>query len=392
MKFTERYLRSVKIPTKMTEISDDTGLLIRIQPTGTISFLFRYSWNKKQQRIFYGKYGKISLAEARDKLAADKKLLAEGINPNEQKVVTIKKRIETPTLNELTEQYYQQYLLRNLRRPEYPYGLLKRYILPELGTIRVIDLTQIIITEQLEKIAATGAKATANRALSVFKSMLEWCVARGYIAFNPIGSVKKKAIGGKENYITRFLTFDEIELFIQSMETAKISTTVDHVIRLLLLTGQRVGEICNAEWKEFDLENHIWIIPAEKTKTSEQQRVWLTKRSLELLKDLKYLAGKSPYVVQSPHFTKKHCPVDYRAIARAVKRIVSGMDIPSFTPHDLRRTVATQMAELGIAPHIVEKVLNHKLQGIMAVYNQAEYWEEKKAAWEKWALQLAEIV
>jgi integrase len=159
-------------------------------------------------------------------------------------------------------------------------------------------------------------------------------------------------------------------------------------LKLLLVTGQRRGELSKARWEHVNLDGALWIIPAANSKNGKEHKVPLSTLAVEHFQRLKTFSGTSDWVLPG---VADDAPITERAITKAAERAQELIGIPHWVPHDLRRTAATQIAELGYPPHVVEKVLNHTLQGVQAVYNQHDYLAEKRDALEAWANRLRAI-
>jgi integrase len=160
-------------------------------------------------------------------------------------------------------------------------------------------------------------------------------------------------------------------------------------LKMLLLTGQRPGEVVSMRWDE--IKGNWWTIPEAKAKNREENRVPLVGMAVEILTKAKMLSGDTPFVFTSSYKPKQAMSVN--AMARAVKRHMSEIDITEdFTPHDLRRTLRTRLSQLGVSDLVAEKVLGHKLQGILAVYNRYAYGDEKRQALELWEAELQKIL
>ena len=144
-----------------------------------------------------------------------------------------------------------------------------------------------------------------------------------------------------------------------------------------------------ASLDEFDLEDNVWTIPAERSKNGQAHRVPLSPLALELISQVKMQAGDSPWLFPSPTATG---PVLARSINRAIYKTLPGLAIENITPHDLRRTAASGMTALGIPRLTVSKILNHVETGVTAVYDRHGYDAEKRHALEAWAARLEEIV
>jgi len=168
--------------------------------------------------------------------------------------------------------------------------------------------------------------------------------------------------------------------------------------QLLLLTGQRRDELAHATWSEFDLDKEPWTLPGERTKNGRGHIVHLSALAIETLAKLPRIASKKGWV-----FTTGLGGGDtsVSGFGRGRERIAaamtkaSGEAVAPFTLHDLRRSTATGMAALGIAPHVVDKILNHssgKIAGVAKIYNRFEYLSERKTALEAWARHVESLI
>jgi integrase len=140
---------------------------------------------------------------------------------------------------------------------------------------------------------------------------------------------------------------------------------------------------------EFDLEDSVWTIPAERSKNGQAHRVPLSPLALSLIAEAREHAGDSPWLFPSP---RGEGPIAPPAVNRAVYKSLPSIDLADLTPHDLRRTAASFMTSLGIFRLVVSKILNHVEQGITAVYDRYGYDAEKRHALEVWAAHLEEIL
>ena len=165
-------------------------------------------------------------------------------------------------------------------------------------------------------------------------------------------------------------------------------------MKMILLTGQRPGEVAGMVWEEIDEESGIgavWNIPGSRVKNKESQRVPLCSMALEIIGQARIYSGDSDFVFRSSY--KPEQAISRQALTRSVSRHWSEMGIEeAFTPHDLRRTLRTKLAERGVSDIVAERVLGHKLQGMLAIYNRYEYDVEKRQALSKWETRLKEIL
>ena len=191
----------------------------------------------------------------------------------------------------------------------------------------------------------------------------------------------------------RVLDNEEIKLLWAALDldnmTMNIYQTSKLALKMILLTGQRPGEICGMTWAEID--NNIWTIPAERMKGRVVHSVPLSDMTLEVIEQARIYSGDSPFVFASSH--KDNSPVTTRVLSNAILRHWSEIGFKEqFTPHDLRRTLRTRLAEIGVDDVAAERVMGHKLQGMLEVYNRHSYDTEKRQALDKWAKKLWQIV
>jgi integrase len=160
-------------------------------------------------------------------------------------------------------------------------------------------------------------------------------------------------------------------------------------MKLLILTGQRESEVCEAKWTEFDMEAGLWRLPAERTKSGRAHLVHLAPQAVVILQSLKPITGKRRHVFASP---KKEKQAIYgRSVNNALTTMFKVGKLPNVTPchvHDFRRTLITRLPDLGFEPFLGHKIANHVLSGVFAHYNHNTYEEHRKTALKAWAAQI----
>jgi integrase len=255
------------------------------------------------------------------------------------------------TFGQLLDKWYEKRIesrYRQTRNVEVYANFGKR----ELGNVQLSRLTTPMLVDKLQNYAGRSPVA-ANRCLGMWKLCLGYGVELGVIDRNPLDKTTIKAVGGEEKTRDRVLTDDEIRWIF--------GKDCRPLMRFLLLTGLRISEAQNGycDGDKFRVE---------RTKNGDPHWVHLTPLALD---QLAKPFDRSPTAYQHwlKHTAKK-----------------------TWTPHDLRRTFATRLAGLGIAPHIVEKCLNHRMQGVMAIYNRHGYEAERIAAAEAWSDELKRIL
>ncbi len=268
-------------------------------------------------------------------------------------------------------------------------SLFDLHILPTLGGVKVADVRPAHIDAVLKPLASRGVFATAAKVLQHQKRLFDYAMKRHLITANPAAPFGWGDIGGKLGPRSRVLSRDElVRLFAAMNSTPNFPPYVRAAVKLLLLLGARKTELIQARWDEFDLAKAVWRLPAERTKTDAPMRIPLALSAIMELEALKLTAWNDyvfPVIRMAPG--KNTGYMGDATINAALYRLQS--DLAPFTVHDLRRTCRTHLAALGVEPHIAELCLNHKLQGLTAVYDVHDYFDERRAALESWAAVLS---
>jgi len=261
-----------------------------------------------------------------------------------------------------------------------------------LGKLPLEEITSDDI-KRLVRGIAKDAPSQANHTLAYLRAMLGWGVDEGLIERNPAAGVKMPAQKVERE---RALNDEEIRSFWFACN--EIGWPFGQLAQLLLLTAQRRDELAHATWSEFDLDKQSWTLPGERTKNGRSHIVHLSALAIEVLQGLPRIASKKGWIFTTG-LGGGDTPVSGFGGGR--ERIVAAMaagmgeEVAHFTLHDLRRTAATGMAALGIAPHVVDKILNHsggKIAGVAKIYNRFEYLPERKAALETWSRHVESLI
>jgi integrase len=296
---------------------------------------------------------------------------------------------------------------------------------------KAADITKRDVTLLLESIIDRGTPAMSNQVLKIVRKMFNFAVERDILQHTPCNGVKALAPNTRRE---RTLNESEIETFWRNLSLAGISDDIEQALKLVLITAQRPGEVSGMHTSE--INGHWWTIPSERTKNGKEHRVYLANTALDIITkaiediqqslikhNLRMVKEKKPelpitkpyvgYIFPCPHRNKDQ-PIDSHALPVAVRRNLAWplidskgeqlfqedgrpstenkIDIEKFTPHDLRRTAATFMSQLGIMDEIIDAVLNHAKQGIIRTYNLNRYDKEKQMALESWERKLISII
>lgn len=406
------------IPDQIKRINDTklSGFHARVgKPTNTnktarvaLYLNYRLGGAKGKQRNYHlGYYGERDLKQVRKEVESLKGRIATGEDVYVTRLQNIKQQFiedTSPTVEALFLEFYTRFIKVHRKDPVEVERMFNKDVLPAIGGIKLKDITRRdILSKVLDPITDRGAGTQANKTLSILKQMFDFAVERDLMQGNPISTAKKKNVGGIEKPRTRALEFEELIQVFERLPKLGVSSQVIYALKFIALTGCRPIEVTGAQWHEFDFEKMLWIIPAERVKQNKGgdriHKVPITQNMIIMLDELRasfsYLGSKfvfpSTTCFQSEPGKQ---PIDRHSLSRAVNRKLKELGVAKFVPHDLRRTMATRLGDedIGTDPIVVEKILNHQLQGMQKVYNLQEYMEQRRRVLKEWSEKLEAVV
>lgn len=385
---TDTKLRNLKPRDKLYKVNDRDGLYVAVTPAGSLSFRYNYSINGRQETITFGRYGVggITLAEAREQLGDAKKMVAAGKSPAKEKARNKAPVKDAETFGAGAEKWLRGYQMadstRDMRRSVY-----ERELKPKFSNQKLVEITHEDLRALTDAIVERGAPATAVHAPDIVLQVFRWAVERGQKVENPAEQVRPTSIARFQPR-DRALTPEEIALMYQYMERVSTSPTNRAAAKLLLLTMVRKSELTNATWSEINFSEALWTIPKERMKRRNPHLVFLSRQALDIFIALKTFAGGSDFVLSSRY--DSDAPMSAATLNQVLTLTYKaaqkdGKALTKFGPHDLRRTASTLLHEAGYNTDWIEKCLPHEQKGVRAVYNKAEYREQRAAMLQDWA-------
>ena len=413
-KLTPQFIRSMEPPASGNRIewdTDEKGLGIRITAAGHRAFVLRYVADGRERRLTLGEFPALGLTAAREMARERKGEVIKGADPLAEKAAAR----NVPTLGSTIAEYLAGREAGTIGKRLRPKSLveMRRYLelhWQPLHAMRLAEVSRRDIKDRLDKLQAGSGTVAANRARAALLLMLNWAVSEERIAANPVALTKpyderRRGPDGEAIDDARHLSNDEIELLWRATERPG---DYGAIIRLLLLTGQRREEVAGMRWSELDLDRALWSLPKERTKNGLRHDVPLSDAALIILhgvqrrpsRDLLFGEGKGGFSGWSQAKDRLDARI---AAARARAAGIEAPDAAALTAHalapwrlhDLRRTVVTGMAEIGVQPHVIEAVVNHvsgHKAGVAGVYNRATYAAEKRVALQRWTEHVMSIV
>ncbi|WEE06775.1 site-specific integrase [Serratia marcescens] len=385
-----RKLNGKPIP-KLIEMPDGGGLSIRITPLGLIVFQYRYRYAGKARRMTLGSYDEISLKEARDMVQEAKRVLAEGKDPITVKSMTLEEIAGAASVKDCLSHWTASAQAQRLVKLQYWERAFERHVIPYVGDM-IVDEMQISHWQPVfKRMRTNGAETFAGIMLSKLKQVFSYCLRTEKIRVNPIAALRISDVGKPVGVVKRYFSDDEIGAFWLALEASRIVHQNKIFIKLLLLTGCRGVELRKAKKGEFDVKNRTWRVPAENSKTRQPFVRGLSGDAAKLIEEAMSLY---PNISQlfPPAIVQGDRPMSAGVLLNMAEQLRNEMGVHDWAMHDLRRTAKTKMSELGIEPHVSEKVLGHKLGGVLAVYDQHSYLKEQQNALDIWAAHVASCV
>jgi integrase len=387
-RMTDKFIRAIQPPAAGRLVIPDAGapgLSLRVTQKGAMSWLVRYRvrGQKKQKGVVLGPYDdqKGSLANARKraaKIVSEAKAGLDLIAEEERQVEAAEAaKARGRTVAAISESFLKasERLKSYRQRASY----VRNHILPAIGDRIVGEVRRADIVELLDTVEGRGLKQTVNRTRETLLALFEFAVERQLADANPVAGSRRRRVEIKRE---RVLTASEIRALWLGIE--KVTAPISAFVRTLLLTGVRREEARGARWSELDIDGKLWVIPGSRTKNGRPHEVPLSTAMLDILSTV---PRRGPYIFSR---TDGESPlVDMSGLKTQLDR-ASG--VTGWRLHDLRRTLRTGLAQLGVVHEIAEVCIGHTLPGLVQTYNRHAYAEEKREAVQRWADHVMGIV
>jgi integrase len=390
--------RTVETAQPGTELRDSQvpGLRLRVSPKGLRRFVF-VAYFPGQRHASRRALSATTLLQARDEALSWRQLVRRGIDPHEeqerQKREELRKRKNT--FLSVLEAYCDDLHRRKRRSARMVERDMKRELLPHWGDRPISTITRGDVTTLISAIRDRGAPAVAHNTFSLIRALFVWAVNRGEygLEHSPCGLVRPSILIGERKPRARVLSDDELCAFWRA--TANLGYPSGALLRMLLLTGQRRREVGSARWNEFDFNEKVWTIPAERFKADASHAVPLTGDVLDLLLTLPRFSGDRLFTTDGGKtsvnsYARLKDAIDAPMLAELRERD-PGASLAPWVLHDLRRTVRTRLSSLRVPDTVAEMVIGHGRKGLQRVYDQHSFIDEMREALEAWNARLRAI-
>lgn len=386
MKLTDTTCKNAKPAEKPRKLSDGHGMYLEVMPNGSKYWRLKYRFAGKEKRLAIGVYPQVSLKEAREKRETARKLLAEGIDPNQAKrVAKAKSRISAEnTFEAIAREWHDnQKSGWSENHAQTVLARLEQDIFPELGRYPITDIDAPTLLSTIRRIEARGAHEIARRQVQVCGQVFRYGIQTGRADRDPSHDLRGALKPVKKSH---YAALDSRELpgFLQELEqnNARLYMQTRHAVKLLLYTFVRTSELINAKWDEFDLEGRQWTIPAQRMKMRKEHIVPLSKQAVALLKELQEMNGHRAHVFPNQVTPRKS--MSNNTILKAIERMgYKGRT----TGHGFRALAMTTIKEqLQYRHEVIDRQLAHAPRNkVDAAYDRAAFLNERRKMMQEWA-------
>ena len=381
---------------KATAKADGEGLTFTLSAKGTAAWTLRYSHGGKAKELTLGRYPDLSLAKAREIASAKRGEIQQGVDVAAQKRHADQEAARAWTFRKLADDYFAKGAKKladstMTNRTQQ----LRDYVYPKIGNLAAADVTPADVVGIVE---ATAVKSlhVARLVMVGIRMVFAHGIARHVVTANPCAHIRSDAIiGGTRNQKERVMLTDaEIGEVFKALPTMSRPNAL--MVRILLATGARIGELVQAEWVHLGFDRAEWTIPPEHSKTKRGFVIPLPPMVAGWFAELQAMAFGSRYVMPiRTRLNGKEGDAHMESVTLNAALVTLAKKLGNkcrrFSPHDLRSTCRSHLGALGVDVLIAERCLNHSLGGLVATYDNHDYLTERRRALELWAAKLASI-
>lgn len=377
-RLTDKEIKSAKPSDKEYNLFDGDGLRLRIKPNGSKHWIFNYyrPTSRKRANLSLGKYPDLSLANARKMTLEANELLAQEVDPQDEKKRKQDEHnaIHQHTFLNVSKEWFE--LKKDEVTPDYAVDIwrsLELHILPSISNLPVSSINAPQIIELLKPIEAKGSLETVKRLSQRLNEIMNFATNCGLVPANPLTGIRAAFKKPKKENMAALKPAELPEL-MGAIANASIKRTTRCLIEWQLHTMTRPSEASGARWDEINWYEKVWTIPAERMKKRREHRIPLTEQMLELLEVIKPISGHREFIFPSDRDPKKPC--NSQTANMALKRMGFAGRLVS---HGLRSLASTTLNEQGFDRDLIEAALAHVEDNqVRSAYNRTDYLERRR--------------
>ena len=382
MSLTDTRIRQAKPEAKAYKLSDGAGLHLEVRPTGAKLWRLRYRLAGKENVFAIGRYPEVDLKGARSARDAAKKTIKEGVHPAHKRKLDRMRSTgdHANTFRALADEWLERnaegWTARTYKQRE---RALENDVFPFIGSLPVRQVTPahvLDIVQRIEKRAPTMA-VIVNQFIG---AICRYAVVTLRADIDPTAPIRG-SLKPLQTQHSKPLNATELPAFLNALDNYPGQFGNKTALQIMLLTLVRTIELIEAKWNEFNLEQRLWTIPAERMKSGEAHRVPLSDQAIELLNNLHGVSGHREFLF--PNRSDPRRPASRGVLWKAVASL--GYE-GKFSPHGIRATGSTMLNEMGFRADVIERQLAHAERNkVRASYNQADYLDERRQMMQTWA-------
>lgn len=382
MPLSDTTIRTAKPRDKLYRLTDANGLCLEVTTTGSKLWRYRYRFNGGAKMLALGAYPSVTLLKARQLRDGARQLLIEGTDPGEQKITAKQaQKVDGLTFETLAREWFAYNAPRWAESTTYKAKLyLENDLIPGIGSRPVKAITRPDLVELVRKVEARGTLNAAGKIRQWLHQIFRYGLAKGVVDANPATDLSVVAAPPKAARHHPHVTFAELPELLAKSEAANIHSLTRHAIRLLTLTAVRPGELRQAPWAEFDLEQATWTIPAARMKARRPHIVPLSRQAVAILRLLQEITGRYALVFAGANPER---PMSENTVNKALRMM--GYEGKQ-TGHGFRHLLSTELNGRGYNKDWIERQLAHgDSDEIRGTYNHAAYVEQRREMMQAWA-------
>ncbi|CAM4356288.1 integrase domain-containing protein [Vibrio agarivorans] len=379
-------VKQAKASEKEYTLSDGDGLQLKIKPSGSKTWVFKYTkpFTKNRTNLGFGVYPEVSLAQAREKRKQARELLAQNIDPKAYKDEQRLRQQDqfSNTLQAVAENWFA------IKKSSITEGYAKDiwrsfnlHIFPSLGKYPISSLTAPTVIAVLKNVAKSGSLETVRRLGQRLNEVMTFAVNTGLIHANPLSGIRAAFEKPAVKHMPTIKP-DELPELIRTLNASNLQIVTRALIEWQLHTMTRSNEAAKAEWSEIDLDKKQWVIPAERMKMKREHIVPLTKQTIAILSILEgFKRPQSPYLFPSNRDPKKH--IHTETVNKVLRRI--GYQ-DKLVAHGFRALASTTLNEQEFNPDVIEAALAHvDKNAVRKAYNRSDYLKHRTELMNWWS-------
>ncbi|MGR2682264.1 tyrosine-type recombinase/integrase [Chromobacterium haemolyticum] len=375
---------------KHLKLTDGQGLSLWVMPTGAKYWRLKYRINGKEKLLALGVYPEVSLKEARLKRDDARKQIADGDDPAAMRKMdkVIKLAAAANTFEAIALEWHERESHEwSAAHSERVLSAMKNHIFPYIGDRPIHEIRPLELLEVLRKVESAGNIDTTKRLRQRCSAVFRLAILTGRCDSDPAAPLTD-ALKSQQSTPRKALMREDIPSFLEALEKYDGNVQTKLMMKLMLLTFTRVGEMAMARWEEIDFDKALWTIPPEHRKLPEKSKktapphlVPLSKQALNVLRQLHTISGGREHIF--PNRNSPRRPMSPETLRRALHSMGfrGKADV-----HGFRSTASTILNEEGFNPDAIERQLSHiETNKVRAAYNRAEYMEDRKKMMQWWA-------